>query len=102
MILLINPFTVFDGQTDRFLALWDQTNAIFRASDGFISARLCSALSEQAPGQRAPYTHINVAEWQSRDSYATALRHPDLKRLGGQYMKVCTFNPALYDILRDT
>ncbi|MEM7665829.1 MAG: antibiotic biosynthesis monooxygenase [Pseudomonadota bacterium] len=101
MILLINPFRVFDGRETEFLDLWDQTGAIFRRSEGYISARLCKASREQPPGQRAPFTHINVAEWESTELYSEALANPEVRRLGKAYAKVCTFDPALYEIVRD-
>ena len=100
-VLLINPFTVFDGHEDAFFELWDQTSAIFRAKPGYLSARLVRALADQPPGLRAPYTHINVSEWKSAASYATALKDPELKKLGPAYARVCTFRPALYQVLRD-
>lgn len=101
MILLINPFRVFNGREAEFLELWDQTGAIFRRSDGYISARLCKAAATQPPGQRAPFTHINVAEWDSAELYSKALADPDIRRLGKAYAEVCTFDPALYEIIRD-
>jgi len=99
-VLLVNPFRVFEGKEAEFLALWDQTSAIFRSKPGFISASLLRALPEQAPGQDAPFTHVNVAEWASPEAYAEALQDPALRKLGGQYRKVCTFDPALYQALR--
>ncbi len=101
MILLINPFTVFTGQEDTFLSLWDQKGHIFRRKHGYLRARLCKAHHKQPPGQTAPYTHINVAEWESDALYVEALRDPDIRKLSGAYRKVCTFNPALYTVLRD-
>lgn len=101
MILLINPFRVFDGRDDEFLELWDQTGAIFRRSEGYVSTRLCKALANQPPGQSAPFTHVNVAEWQSAEFYEAALSNPDIRILGKAYAKVCTFNPALYEVIRD-
>lgn len=100
MVLLINPFTVFDGREAAFLELWDQTEAIFRAAPGYGSARLCRALGDQPSGRPAPFTHVNVAEWESAEAYRAALANPALRRLGGRYPAVSTFNPALYEIIR--
>lgn len=100
-VVLINPFSVFEGREAEFLSLWDQTQAIFAAKPGYVSARLVRALAEQPPGERAPFTHVNVAYWDSAAAYAAALTDPDLRRLGGRYLKVCTFNPALYEVVRD-
>lgn len=99
--ILINPFTVFDGCESEFLELWDLTGAIFQAAPGYVSARLCRALEQQPPGQKAPFTHINVAEWQSATLYARALGDPELRRLAIRYRRVCTFDPALYEVIRD-
>lgn len=100
-VLLINPFRVFDGREAEFLELWDLTSAIFAASPGYRSARLARALDSQPPGQRAPFTHVNVAEWETAEAYAAALRGPELRRLAGRYREVCTFDPALYEVVRD-
>ena len=101
MVILVNPFRVFDGREPEFLALWDATNAIFRRKPGYRSARLVRASSEQPPGEYAPFTHVNVAEWDSAEAYAAALRAPELRRLGGRYLKVSTLDPALYEIICD-
>ncbi len=102
MILLINPFTVVENREPEFLRLWDQTNAIFQSCPGYISARLAKASERQAPGQAAPFTHVNVAEWSSRDTYAAALKNGQLGRLVPLYDEVSTFSPALYHIIRET
>ena len=101
MLILINPFTVFDGAEDAFLALWDQTHAILKSAPGYISARLVRAADHQAPGHKAPFTHVNVAEWQSLETYKAALAMPHIRKLAGQYLKVCSFDPAVYEIIRD-
>ena len=101
MILLINPFRVFEGDEAEFLDLWDRTGAIFRRADGYIGARLCRAAQDQPPGQIAPFTHVNVAEWQSAQHYRNALADPAIRRLAGAYAKVCTFDPALYEVVRE-
>lgn len=100
IVLLVNPFRVFEGKEAEFLALWDQTSAIFKGKPGFISAKLLRALPEQPPGETAPFTHVNVAEWESPEAYADALSDPELRKLGGRYLQVCTFDPALYQALR--
>lgn len=100
IVLLVNPFRVFEGKEAEFLALWDQTSAIFRAKPGFISAKLLRANAQQAPGQEPPFTHVNVAEWESAEAYAEALCDPQLRALGGSYLEVCTFDPALYKAMR--
>jgi len=100
MILLINPFTVLDGREAEFLSLWDRTASIFRASPGYVSARLVRALQDQAPGQSPPFTHFNVAEWMSRDAYVAALQDRELRQLAPMYRACSTFQPALYEIVR--
>ncbi|MGF1543221.1 MAG: antibiotic biosynthesis monooxygenase family protein [Parvularculaceae bacterium] len=101
VVLLINPFTVRDGAEARFLELWDETSRLFEASPGFVSARLGRAAAAQAPGQSAPFTHVNVAEWASADHYADALRNDALRKFGPLYREVSAFDPALYEIVRD-
>ena len=101
MAILINPFVVEPGREAAFLALWDRTNAIFREAPGYVSARLCRALGDQPPGLEAPFTHVNVAQWESAEHYAAALRDPRIKRLAADYREVSSFDPALYEVLRE-
>ncbi|MBV6633519.1 MAG: antibiotic biosynthesis monooxygenase [Alphaproteobacteria bacterium] len=100
-VVLVNPFTIFDGKEDAFLALWDQTEPLFREHPGYGRARLLRAIPGQVANQKAPFTHVNIAEWRSAADYEEALRHPDLRKIGGQYLKISTFNPALYEVIRD-
>lgn len=100
-VILINPLIVVPGEEAAFLALWDRTNAIFREAPGYLSARLCSALDEQPQGLRAPFTHVNVARWTSAAYYAAALRDPRIVGLAPDYRRVSTFDPALYETLRE-
>ena len=100
-VILINPFVVTPGDEAAFLALWDRTNAIFREAPGYVSARLCRALGDQPPGLSATSTHVNVAQWKSAEHYAAALRDPRIKRLAADYREVSSFDPALYEVLRE-
>ncbi|NJM35904.1 MAG: hypothetical protein HC850_15800 [Rhodomicrobium sp.] len=100
-VVLLNPFRVFDGKEAEFLDLWDRTNRIFAAKSGYLHARLVKALDDQPPGQSAPFTHANIAIWESARAYAEALADPELRRLAGLYRQVCTFDPALYEVIRD-
>jgi heme-degrading monooxygenase HmoA len=97
-VVMINPFTVFEGREAEFLELWHATAALFRAAPGFVSLRLCVARADQPPGLSAPFTHVNIAEWARAEDYAAALRQPEIRRLGARYRAVCRFAPALYDI----
>jgi antibiotic biosynthesis monooxygenase (ABM) superfamily enzyme len=100
IMLLVNPLRVFEGREEDFLALWDQTSALFRAKPGFISAKLLRAPAARSPQADAPFTHVTVAEWDSAEAYAEALCDPQVRALGGLYREVCTYDPAVYDALR--
>ena len=100
-VVMLNPFTVFPGREDEFLALWDATNALFREKPGYVSARPVKALERQPPGEQAPFTHANIAEWESPEAYAAALRDIRIKRLADRYGHVCRLAPALYEIVHD-
>jgi len=101
-VVLINPFVVFEGQEETFLTLWDQTHRISRLSPGYVSVRLMKARPQQVAGQMPAFTHVNVAEWDSAQSYAMALANPALVPLAAAYAAVCTFQPALYEVIRET
>ena len=100
MIYLINLFWVSEGKEEPFLALWEATGAIFGRSPGFLSAHLCRPLAAQPFGQQVSYTHVNVAAWEDAHQYGAALQDPELRRLVPRYAEVCTFDPALYEIVR--
>ena len=44
---------------------------------------------------------MNVAQWKSAEHYAAALRDPRIKRLAADYREVSSFDPALYEVLRE-
>lgn len=100
-VLLINPFRVFEGREEEFLALWDATGRIFSRTDGYVHARLCRAMSRQPPGQHPPYTHVNIAEWRSLDAYSDALRQPALAPFIRRYRSVSTYDPGVYEVIRE-
>lgn len=100
-VTLVNPFQVFAGREGEFLALWDLTGGIFRRKAGYVSARLVKALPDQPPGQHAPFTHVNIAVWETAEAYAAALADPEIRQLAARHRAVCTFQPALYATLRD-
>lgn len=100
-VVLVNPFVVYDGREEQFLSLWDQTNALFKLHPGYISARLVKSRPQQMAGQMPPFTHINIAEWESAEAYGMALMNPMLLPLMAGYAAVCTLQPALYDEVRN-
>ena len=97
-VYLVNTFEVFEGREAEFLDLWQQTGALFRASDGFISAELLKSMPPTLKELAPTYSHINFARWQSEDAYLRALQNKTIRKLGPAYAEVCTFRPALYDV----
>lgn len=101
-VMLVNPFTVFEGKEEAFLSLWDRTNGILQDKPGYVSVRLLKALDAQPNDWSAAFTHVNVAEWASPELYEEAIKDPEIAGLTANYKDVSSFAPALYAVLRET
>lgn len=66
-VTLINSFQVAPERDDVFYALWQSTSRYFVAQPGFVSLRLHRAVNRDAP-----YRWVNVAVWDSEQSFRAA------------------------------
>jgi heme oxygenase (mycobilin-producing) len=92
--ILINPFEVPDDVgDDEFLAGWDEAAAFLRDQPGFIGSRL-----HRSVGPDARFRYINVAEWETPESFRAAVSSETFRRMAAD---VTTPNfPALYAVVR--
>lgn len=94
-VILINPFIVPDGKLDEAIVMWERGRDFLKQQSGYISTKLHRSLSPDAP-----YPLINVAEWQSVETFKAAIAKmqalPDLTRVVG-----VSSAPQLYDVIRN-
>ena len=94
-VVLINPFIVPPEALDETIAMWEQARAFLAAQPGYISTKLHQAVSPEAR-----YLLINVANWESIETFQAAiaaLRHQaELPKIAGVIPA-----PQLYKIIRE-
>ena len=94
MIVLINPFEVPADTSDRqFLAGWQRAADHLRHQPGFVSTTL-----HQAASPDARFRFINVAEWQSAQSFAAAVGSDEFRAIARQ--SAAAGDPTLYEVVR--
>jgi heme oxygenase (mycobilin-producing) len=94
-VIVINPFEIPEGMEKSFLQLWELIAKYMRRQPGFISTRLHRAMS-----QDAKFVFVHIAEWESEELLQSAIEKGELKRLTEPYLKVFSFYPALYELIR--
>ncbi len=93
--IIINPIEVPSGREEEALAIWDQYAAYFRQQPGYISTKLHRALDPNAK-----FTYVNIAEWESMDTFMTALNSEEIKSIGDGFPQEMPHFPAPYEIVR--
>ena len=94
-VVLINTFVVPIAMEEPFLNWWRMLKPAFASQPGFISAKLHRSLD-----QNERYRFINIAVWESTDSYRAALTtmwssvpKPTIAGL--------EWHPALYEVVEE-
>jgi heme-degrading monooxygenase HmoA len=94
-VILINPFTVPVGKVEEAIVLWEAGRDFLAQQPGYISTKLHESLSTDAS-----YQLINVAEWESIETFKAATTKmralPDLPLVEG-----VSSAPQLYDVIRN-
>ncbi|MEU3838543.1 antibiotic biosynthesis monooxygenase family protein [Streptomyces sp. NPDC028635] len=90
MITFINRFTV-TGPPEEFERAFERTSAFFGTRPGFVRHRLLKHADD-------PATYVNVAEWQDRDSFEQAVRHPDFAAHRAALRALSTGEPGIYTV----
>jgi heme-degrading monooxygenase HmoA len=92
-VILINPFEVPEGtDDDQFLRGWERAANYMREQPGFVSSRLHRSL---APDAR--FRFINIAEWESPQSFQAAVGSEEFREIAGGGP---LGSPALYEVVR--
>ena len=94
-VTLINVFEVPPGEEETVVAAWEKARDFLARQPGYVSTALHRAAT---PGAR--FQLINIAKWESPDSFAAATAR---MRKSGIFPKIegLGINPALYTIIRD-
>lgn len=93
-IVLINPFEVSTEQLDETILMWEQARDFLQTQPGYISTELHQSL---APDAR--FRLINVAKWESAESFQAATKkmqaEANLPRIEGVIA-----SPSLFTVIR--
>ncbi|MFI0982681.1 antibiotic biosynthesis monooxygenase family protein [Streptomyces sp. NPDC021093] len=89
MITFVNTFEVH-GTVAEFEEAFEKTSGFFSARPGFLNHRLLRHVDR-------PAQYVNVAEWESREHFEQALKHPDFVPHAKALRALSTSSPNLYD-----
>ena len=94
-VVLINAFTVPAEKIDEAIAMWEMARDFLKEQPGYVSTKLHRSLSPDAK-----YLLINVAQWETSETYkaATSLmrKEASLPRIEGVVP-----SPGLYKVIRE-
>jgi len=88
-VVLINLFTVAEGDAFGFVEAWRDDAAYFRRQPGFISAQLHEGLGGTA-------AYLNYAVWESLESFRDAFANPEFQRKLTAYPDSVVAAPHLF------
>ena len=89
---LINAFEVREGDDEVFLEHWERARKFLRTQEGYLSTQLHRSLS---PG--ADFRFVNVALWQSVQSFQAATTKPEFDSASIPF----PFHASLYEVARE-
>lgn len=96
-VILINPFTVPTEKLEESVSFWEKAREFLQKEPGYVSTILHQSIHTDAT-----YQLINVAEWESVETYQSAtkkmreyFRSEQVKMVEG-----LQYDPALYRVIR--
>lgn len=96
-VVLINPFTVPAGQLEASIKFWEKARVFLQNEPGYISTKLHQSIKPDAT-----YKLINVAEWESVESFVNASKrmrdHFRAEKIA--MVEGLKYDPALYHVIR--
>ncbi|MCG9789794.1 antibiotic biosynthesis monooxygenase [Vibrio mediterranei] len=97
-VVLINPFTVPEGKLAETIDFWDQAHDFLANEPGYVSTKLHQSISPDYS-----YQLINVAEWESIDSFKLAIgrMNQEFATQGISKPMGTTANPNLFVVIRE-
>ena len=95
-VVLINTFSVgHQANEQATLEYWEAARIILEQQPGYISTKLHRSLDENAT-----YRFINVAQWESKDLFNSAMAKMR-EQLSPLKIEGVSADPNLYQIIRD-
>ena len=92
--VLINSFEVEDGALEETIVFWEKARDFLKDQPGYISTRLHQSILPDARFQL-----VNVAQWESPETFKAAIGAMRESNLGGE-MKAITSHASLYRPIR--
>lgn len=88
-VVLINVFTLDEGDEEAFLEVWHDDAAFMKRQPGFISTQLYRAIGDSP-------TYVNHAVWDSTAAFRAAFAHPDFLAKLSAYPSSAVASPHLF------
>ncbi|MGH1482602.1 MAG: antibiotic biosynthesis monooxygenase family protein [Geminicoccales bacterium] len=88
-VVLINVFTLDEGDEQAFLEVWQDDAAFMKRQPGFISTQLYRAIGDSP-------TYVNHAVWDSTAAFRAAFAHPDFLAKLSAYPSSAVASPHLF------
>jgi heme-degrading monooxygenase HmoA len=88
-VVLVNVFTMDEGDEPTFLEVWQDDAAFMKRQPGFISTQLHRAIGESP-------TYMNYAVWESVAHFRAAFTHPEFNAKLTAYPASTAASPHLF------
>jgi heme oxygenase (mycobilin-producing) len=93
-VVLINAFEVPADEAGQFIAAWEKTRDYLQSQPGYVDTALHQAVTPDAEFQ-----FVNVARWESAESFGAATQRPEFRESAAGLAEYRP-HPALYRIVR--
>jgi heme oxygenase (mycobilin-producing) len=93
-LVLINAFEVPADEAGQFIAAWEKTRDYLQSQPGYVDTALHQAVTPDADFQ-----FVNVARWESAESFRAATQRPGFRESAAGLAGYRP-HPALYRIVR--
>lgn len=88
-VVLINKFNVAPEDVEQLLSAWQEDSYVMKRQPGFISAQLHQGIEGSC-------VFVNVAVWESVESFRNAFRNPEFQSKLGRYPSSAVASPHLF------
>ena len=95
-VTLINPFEVPKGKEEECLEMWKEAAEYLKNQPGFINTKLHQSIIDDAK-----FKYINVAEWETPESFFKAVDTDEFKKITAGTMEAYPHHPSLYTVIVD-
>lgn len=89
-VVLVNMFTVPEGELDNVLRLWQEDATYMKAQPGYISAQLHRGTGNSR-------VLVNIAVWESTEALVKAFSDPEFQSKHDRYPEGIVMYPHLFE-----